>query len=127
MKVEEMVCIMCPLGCRLTVRQEDNGEIIVSGNRCPRGIEYGKQEMIEPLRILTSSVLVLNGELPLVSVKTNKPIPRRLVMKIMDILKNTRVEAPVRVGDVIIKDILNTGADIVATRNVERAERSDAA
>ncbi|QAV32696.1 CxxC motif-containing protein [Fervidobacterium changbaicum] len=127
MKVEEMVCIMCPLGCRLTVRQEDNGEIIVSGNRCPRGIEYGKQEIIEPLRILTSSVLVLNGELPLVSVKTNKPIPRRLVMKIMDILKNTRVEAPVRVGDVIIKDILNTGADIVATRNVERAERSDAA
>lgn len=127
MKVEEMVCIMCPLGCRLTVTQEDNGEIIVSGNRCPRGIEYGKQEMIEPLRILTSSVLVLNGELPLVSVKTNKPIPRRLVMKIMDILKNTRVEAPVRVGDVIIKDILNTGADIVATRNVERAERSDAA
>ncbi|MGC9771556.1 DUF1667 domain-containing protein [Fervidobacterium islandicum] len=127
MKVEEMVCIMCPLGCRLTVRQEDNGEIIVSGNRCPRGIEYGKQEMIEPLRILTSSVLVLNGELPLVSVKTNKPIPRRLVMKVMDILKNTRVEAPVRVGDVIIKDILNTGADIVATRNVERAERSDAA
>jgi CxxC motif-containing protein len=124
MKVEEMVCIMCPLGCRLVVKQEDKGEINVSGNRCPRGIEYGKQEMVEPLRILTSSVLVLNGDMPLVSVKTNKPIPRRVIMQVMDILKNTKVEAPVRVGDVIIKDVLNTGADIVATRNVERREKS---
>ncbi|AFG35080.1 DUF1667 domain-containing protein [Fervidobacterium pennivorans subsp. shakshaketiis] len=127
MKVEEMVCIMCPLGCRLIVKQEDNGEITVSGNRCPRGIEYGKQEMVEPLRILTSSVLVLNGDMPLVSVKTNKPIPRRVIMQVMDILKNTKVEAPVRVGDIIIKDVLNTGADIVATRNVERREKSSAA
>jgi len=126
MKVEEMVCIMCPLGCRLVVKQADNGEINVSGNRCPRGIEYGKQEMVEPLRILTSSVLVLNGDMPLVSVKTNKPIPRRVIMQVMDILKNTKVEAPVRVGDVIIKDVLNTGADIVATRNVERREKSSA-
>jgi CxxC motif-containing protein len=126
MKVEEMVCIMCPLGCRLVVKQEDNGEINVSGNRCPRGIEYGKQEMVEPLRILTSSVLVLNGDMPLVSVKTNKPIPKRVIMQVMDILKNTKVEAPVRVGDVIIKDVLNTGADIVATRNVERREKSSA-
>lgn len=87
MKTEEMVCVMCPLGCRLTVTIEDNGEIIVSGNKCPRGIEYGKQEVTEPLRILTSSVLVNNGELPLVSVKTNKPVPRRLIGEIMEILK----------------------------------------
>uniref|UniRef100_A0A7V4KEA4 DUF1667 domain-containing protein n=1 Tax=Fervidobacterium pennivorans TaxID=93466 RepID=A0A7V4KEA4_FERPE len=127
MKIEEMVCIMCPLGCRLIVKQEGNGEITVSGNRCPRGIEYGKQEMVEPLRILTSSVLVLNGDMPLVSVKTNKPIPRRVIMQVMDILKNTKVEAPVRVGDIIIKDVLNTGADIIATRNVERREKSSAA
>jgi len=83
--------------------------------------------MVEPLRILTSSVLVLNGDMPLVSVKTNKPIPRRVIMQVMDILKNTKVEAPVRVGDIIIKDVLNTGADIVATRNVERREKSSAA
>ncbi|ABS60554.1 MULTISPECIES: DUF1667 domain-containing protein [Fervidobacterium] len=120
MKTEEMVCVMCPLGCRLTVTIEDNGEIIVSGNKCPRGIEYGKQEVTEPLRILTSSVLVNNGELPLVSVKTNKPVPRRLIGEIMEILKKTVVEAPVKSGDIILEDVLGTGADIVATRNVER-------
>jgi CxxC motif-containing protein len=121
MRTEEMVCIMCPLGCHLTVREE-NGEITVTGNRCPRGVEYGRQELTEPLRILTSSVLVEHGELPLVSVKTNKPIPRKLIMQVMEILKNTRIEAPVRVGDVIINNILNTGADIIATRNVERID-----
>jgi len=120
MKTEEMVCVMCPLGCRLTVTIEDKGEIIVSGNKCPRGIEYGKQEVTEPLRILTSSVLVNNGELPLVSVKTNKPVPRRLIGEIMEILKRTVVEAPVKSGDIILENVLGTGADIVATRNVER-------
>lgn len=122
MKKEEMVCIMCPLGCRLVVTLEDNGELLVSGNKCPRGIEYGRQEMTEPLRILTSSVLVKNGDVPLVSVKTSKPVPRRLLNDIMEILRKTVVEAPVKSGDVLIENILDTGADIIATRNVERIE-----
>jgi len=122
MKKEEMVCIMCPLGCRLTVILEDNGELLVSGNKCPRGIEYGRQEMTEPLRILTSSVLVKNGDVPLVSVKTNKPVPRKLLNEIMDILRKTSVEAPIKSGDVLIENILDTGADVIATRNVERIE-----
>lgn len=122
MKKEEMVCIMCPLGCRLVVTLEDNGELLVSGNKCPRGIEYGRQEMTEPLRVLTSSVLVKNGDVPLVSVKTNKPVPRRLLNDIMDILRKTVVEAPVKSGDILIQNILDTGADIIATRNVERIE-----
>lgn len=122
MKKEEMVCIMCPLGCRLVVTLEDNGELLVSGNKCPRGIEYGRQEMTEPLRILTSSVLVKNGDVPLVSVKTNKPVPRRLLNDIMDILRKTVVEAPVKSGDILIQNILDTGADVIATRNVERIE-----
>lgn len=122
MKKEEMVCIMCPLGCRLVVTLEDNGELLVSGNKCPRGIEYGRQEMTEPLRILTSSVLVKNGDVPLVSVKTNKPVPRKLLNEIMDILRKTTVEAPVKSGDVLIGNILDTGADVIATRNVERIE-----
>ncbi|MEN3042447.1 MAG: DUF1667 domain-containing protein [Fervidobacterium sp.] len=120
MKKDEMVCIMCPLGCRLIVTLENDGEIIVTGNKCPRGIEYGRQEMTEPLRILTSSILVRNGDIPLVSVKTSKPIPRRLLTDIMKILKSTVVEAPVSSGDVLIKNVLDTGADIIATRNVER-------
>lgn len=123
-KSEEMVCIMCPLGCRLTVILEENGDVLVSGNKCPKGIEYGKQEMTEPLRILTSSVLVLNGDMPLVSVKTNKPVPRRLIKEIMDIIKKTKVEAPIKSGDTIIPNILNTGADVIATRNIEKIEKS---
>ncbi|MGB9614628.1 MAG: DUF1667 domain-containing protein [Fervidobacterium sp.] len=122
MKTEEMVCIMCPLGCRLIVTVQDNGEISVAGNKCPRGIEYAVQEITEPLRVLTTSILVINGEMPLVSVKTTKPVPRKSINEIMSILKTKTVQAPVKSGDVIIPNILGTGADIVATRNVERIE-----
>ncbi len=125
MKKEEMVCIMCPLGCRLTVELSDNGEITVLGNRCPRGIEYGKQEMTEPLRILTSSVLVRNGTVSLASVKTKGPIPREYIPQVMEILKKTVVEAPVVPGQVVVENVLNTGVNVVITRSVPRRSENE--
>ncbi len=125
MKKEEMVCIMCPLGCRLTVEMNNNGEISVSGNKCPRGVEYGKQEMTEPLRILTSSVLVKNGTVSLASVKTKGPIPRKYIPQVMEILKKTVVEAPVTPGQVVVENVLNTGVDIIITRNVPRKSENE--
>lgn len=119
-RVEEMVCILCPVGCRLHVELEDS-ELRVTGNRCVRGLDYARQEMFEPLRVLTSSVLVIGGDCELVSVKTNKPVPKRLINQIMDVLKQTKVEAPVKVGDVLVPNVLETGADVVATRSVGKA------
>jgi len=121
-KTEQMVCIMCPVGCRIEVALDENGQVIVSGYRCQRGVEYGRQEMIAPHRILTTSVLVENGEMELVSVKTNKPVPRKLLFQLIDALKRVRVKAPVYMGDVLVENILNTGADVVATRTVLRKD-----
>lgn len=118
-RVDEMVCILCPVGCRLSVELR-NGELNVSGNRCVRGIEYARQETFEPLRILTSSVLVEGGDCELVSVKTDKPIPKRLVPEAMEVIKRTKVSAPVTVGDVLVQNILNSGVNIVATRSVRK-------
>lgn len=125
MREERLVCVMCPVGCRLTVRisydhGSGNGEIVVEGYRCNRGIAYGQQEILDPQRILPTSVLVEDGEMELVSVKTNKPVPRRMIFEIMEIVKKTKVKAPVRTGDVIIPNILNTGADVIATRSVNK-------
>lgn len=121
-KTDQMVCIMCPVGCRLEVFLDEDGHVSVSGHKCQRGVEYGRQEMIDPQRILTTSVLVENGEMELVSVKTDKPVPKKLLFQMMDLLKTIKVEAPVFMGDILVKDILGTGADIVATRTVLRKQ-----
>ncbi|MBC7099651.1 DUF1667 domain-containing protein [Candidatus Bipolaricaulota bacterium] len=118
-----LTCISCPVGCELTVEVE-NGEVTsVSGNRCGRGEAYACQEAVEPMRILPTSVKVIGGELPLVSVRTDRPIPRRLIPQAMDFIRGLAVEAPVEIGQVIAQDLLGTGASLVATRSVPRCER----
>ena len=90
------------------------------GSRCKQGIEYATSEAIDPRRVLTSSILVINGEWPLVSVKTTLPIPKNKVFTVLKKIKETMIEAPVRCGDIIIKNVEKTGADIVATKNVNK-------
>jgi len=118
----EITCIICPIGCRIRIRHFDN-EIQIEGNRCPRGAEYAKEEIYDPKRTITSSILVAGGEWPLVSVKTSRPIPKRDIPKVISAVKRARVNAPVRRGEIIIKNVAGTGADIVATRSVEKADR----
>ena len=119
-KKEEMVCIMCPLGCRLEVKIENGNVIDVRGNRCPKGEIYVNEEITAPKRILPTSIKVLNGEYPLVSVKTDKPISKKLIFDAMEIIKKKVVEAPVKIGDILIENILDSGVNIVATKNVEK-------
>ena len=118
--MREFICINCPLGCQLKVDDSDLNNIIVTGNTCPRGKKYGIDEVLNPKRMVTSSVVVLNGKENVVSVKTKEAIPKELIFESLEILKNTKVEAPVNIGDVIVKNILGTNVDFVATRNVER-------
>ena len=117
MTENKMVCIVCPKGCRLTVTGND-GEYTVSGHSCARGIEYGKNELLNPLRTLTSTVKIsgaAHGRLP---VKTSGPIPKAMIMTAVDMLDNIEVCAPVCCGDVIMQNILGTGIDFVATRDL---------
>lgn len=107
-----MVCIMCPLGCSLTV-EKDGDNIKVSGNNCIRGEKYATSELTEPMRVLTSVIITKNG---VVSVKTDKPIPKKLIndaIKQINLVKADKLEF----GDVVINNILNTGANVVVTRD----------
>nr|WP_233120226.1 DUF1667 domain-containing protein [Thermosipho sp. 1074] len=114
--IKKMTCISCPIGCELTVFV--NGEIKVEGNRCPRGLEYAKNEVTNPKRILTISVKVEDGVMELVSAKTDKPVPKKMLHEIIEYIKGLKIKAPVKRGDIIINDILSTGANLVATRTV---------
>ena len=118
--MKELICINCPMGCHLSVDDSDKSNIIVTGNTCPRGKTYGINEVLHPLRMVTSSVRVKNGINKVVSIKTKEPIPKELVFEALNVLKDIECEAPVHIGDIIVKNVLNTNIDIIATSNVER-------
>ncbi len=112
-----LTCISCPLGCDLEA--EVSGDTVaVTGNRCEKGIAYAKAEILNPQRVVTSNVLVDGGLCPLVSVKTSAPIPKGLIAKMIQELKNIKIEAPIRIGQVLIRNLLDTGIDVIATREV---------
>jgi CxxC motif-containing protein len=119
---KEMICIGCPMGCYLTVDYDGKTIRSVSGNRCKVGLEYAEKEISNPERTLTTTVKVKNGHLPLVSVRTNKPIPKNKIFDIMDLLAKIEVEAPVKIGDPIVQNILGTGVNVVATKNIIKKE-----
>jgi CxxC motif-containing protein len=119
--IKKLTCISCPIGCELSVSLDENGKIIdIEGNRCPRGEEYAISEITDPKRILPISVKVENGEMELVSAKTDKPVPKKRLNEIIDYIKKLKVKAPIKRGDVIVKNILETGANLVATRTVNK-------
>lgn len=120
MEVRELTCIGCPLGCPLTVTM-DGAEITVKGNTCPRGEAYAKKEVTNPTRIVTSSVRVAGGTIARASVKTESDIPKGKIFDCMEEIRKAKVDAPVAIGDVIIKDCAGTGVSVIATKNVGRA------
>lgn len=117
-KKTELTCIRCPIGCMLTVTEYCDGTVDVTGNTCKRGEEYGKKETTDPTRIVTSTVKVKNGIRPVVSVKTKEDIPKGKIAECMEALKEVEAEAPVRIGDIILRNIAGTGVDIVATKSI---------
>lgn len=111
----DMTCIICPRGCALKV--EINGDnIIVTGNSCPKGRRYAIDECTNPMRTVTSSVRVENREDTMVSVKTASPVPKDKIFEVMSLIRAKSVCAPVKIGDIIIKDVF--GTSIVATKDI---------
>lgn len=120
MENRELICIGCPMGCQLSVKIEGHKVVEVTGNTCKRGEIYGQKECTNPTRIVTSSVYVKNGAIDVVSVKTEKDIPKGKIFDCVKALKNVVVEAPVNIGDVIVPDILGTGVNIIATKKIDK-------
>ena len=119
MNTIELTCIGCPLGCPLTVTMEGNEVVDVKGNTCPKGEAYAKKEVTNPTRIVTSTVRVSGGSCPMVNVKTASDIPKDKIFECVEALKDIIVPAPVKIGDVILKDVAGTGVDVIAARNVQ--------
>ena len=114
---KNLICVSCPLGCPIEVEIE-NGEILsVTGNTCKRGDAYARAELTNPVRSLTTTVKLVGGNLPVVPVKSSKPVPKDKMFECMKLINEAFIKAPVKIGDVVIKDILGSGADIVVTNN----------
>ena len=117
---KSLICVSCPLGCPIEVEIE-NGEVVaVTGNTCKRGDAYARTEITNPMRSLTTSVKVECGVHPVVPVKSAGPVPKDKMFACMEEINKAVIKAPVKIGDVIIKDIVATGVNIVATVNIEK-------
>lgn len=114
----ELICIVCPRGCRLNAAQEEDGSITVRGAGCERGQEYAVKELTAPERMVTSTVHIKGGAHPRLPVKTAAPIPKSKVMQAARALKDVMVHAPVHTGDVILENVAGTGVAVVATRDL---------
>jgi CxxC motif-containing protein len=118
MKKKTLTCVVCPNGCELQVYLDSNNHLEIDGTDCTRGYEWARQEMTNPRRTIASSIAVDNGDWPLVSVRTDGPISLSDIPKVMDAVKAVRVQAPVRLGEILIENAANTNVSIIATRNV---------
>ncbi|NLJ47452.1 MAG: DUF1667 domain-containing protein [Treponema sp.] len=116
---EELICITCPLGCRLTVERLAEGGLSVSGNRCTRGARYAEEELLAPKRVVTATCRALPADRCRVPVRTASPFPKDRVEDLIRELYSLEVRLPVKRGDVLIPDALGTGIPVIATRTLE--------
>lgn len=117
-----VVCIMCPVGCEVEVKMDDGEITKIERYGCEDGKEYAEQEVSSSRRTVMSVVKCVDGDFPTVSVKTSEPIRKENIDDVMDSISDIEVKAPVSVGDIVIKNVCGLDVDVVATRNVEKAQ-----
>ncbi len=116
--IKHLTCIACPNGCQLEINEEGGRVISVTGNKCEKGPAYAKQEVENPMRVLSSTVLAKGLELKLVPVRTSKPIPKGKLFEGIAEIRKLELEKPVKAGEVIVKNFLGLEADLIAARSV---------
>ena len=116
--MKEFTCIICPRGCRLKV----DDELHVTGNSCPRGEAYGRQEAVDPRRTLTSTVRIEGAMLNVAPVKTASPIPKGKIDEAMRQINSIKLQAPVYMGEPVCENLAGTGIDLVSTRDLEKVK-----
>ena len=115
---KHFVCVICPVGCEIDVVHDDSKIISMEGNKCEKSEEFVRQELIEPMRIFTTTVRVEGARWPVIPVRTDKSVPKRLFPRIMRQLRRVKLHAPVKIADVVVEDVQRTGANIIATRTM---------
>ena len=122
MTEKELICVICPNGCELKAVVEEGPQMVVkeiTGELCEKGPVWAEQELLNPVRTIASSIIVDGGDYPLVSVRTDAAIPLKSISNVMKTIKSIKVKAPVRIGDVLIKDPAGTSCNIIATRHID--------
>ena len=119
MEKRELVCIGCPKGCALCAEISDNNNVHITGNSCKIGEEYGIKECTNPTRILTSTVEVIGSGGIMLPVKTETDVPKNKIRECMKALKGIKVNAPINMRDIILKNVANTGVNFIATKKIE--------
>jgi CxxC motif-containing protein len=117
---KHFVCVVCPIGCEIDVVHDGARIVSMEGNKCKKSEEFVKQELIEPMRTLTTTVRIQGAKWPVIPVRTDKSVPRRLFPRIMRRLKRTKLQAPVNMLDVVVRNVLGTGVNIIITRTMPR-------
>ncbi len=115
---KQMTCIVCPIGCRMSIEMEDGVILNITGNTCKKGYAYAQEELTAPKRVLTSTVFAsIGGKSAYVPVKTEKPIPKELLFKAMEGINCFTLSKSVKLGDTVIEDIAGTGVKLLATND----------
>jgi CxxC motif-containing protein len=114
---KDIRCIVCPTGCLVHV-ENVNGELIIEGHSCKRGEEYAREEFVAPKRILTTTMQIENGFLPLVPVRSDKPILKDHLEEALKEIAQTKIKAPIKMGEILIKNILGLEVNIIASRDL---------
>lgn len=117
--MKELICIVCPNGCRLQAQQSEAGEVSVSGNLCPRGVDFARAELTCPTRSLTTTLRTDSERLPVLPVRTDGEIPKDRVRRAVAQLAGLRVKLPVRCGQLVLQNVADTGVDVIATCTME--------
>lgn len=115
---KEMICVNCPMGCHLVVEMEEGQVVSITGNRCPKGEAYGRQECIQPMRYLTTTVRIHGAIHRVLPVISEKEIPLELMKTAMEEVRFAEVKAPVQEGDVVLKNLAGTGVNLIASRSM---------
>lgn len=119
----QFTCIVCPMGCTITARLENGIPVSIAGNTCPRGEEYVRNEITNPVRVVTTTIRHTDGRT--VSVKTGKAISKDKIFECMKEINSAKIILPISVGDVIIKGVCGTDADVVATSRLDLGENDE--
>lgn len=120
-KAREMICISCPLGCHMTVTPLGGEDVKVEGNRCPRGVVYGREEVLSPKRVVTATAALSGGVVGRVPVKTDGPLLKELIPSLLEELYAMKIKAPVKQGLYLIENYRDTGVSLVTTRTIPAA------
>jgi len=118
LRTHTFTCIVCPLSCEVELVEEDGEILEVKGNHCNLGENYAIDEFTNPVRILTTTVRVEDGVLPVLPVRSDKPVPKRLMEEIVKMLNAVKAKAPIRCGNIICENVFDTGINIVASRDL---------